>query len=221
MPLSPRLLFLSFLGLGLISGLFLGSLSQAIAAGPQEPEGQQNVLFVLVDDLSGEQPTLQGIWLAARGADSSEFNWMPIYPAPLQDAESEYAKPHLPVHVNGAQFIEVSALAPLRAEGAWWGEVFWVDRAALSALQNAAGGAPVAFTDAWSEPQAALFEQVQVLSTLCAHEFSAADKALLDQMLALMPQHVRSSVNPFELITSWDAWSSEGFNFSCTHPWAD
>jgi hypothetical protein len=219
MTISPRLLFLSFLGFGLVTGLFVGSLSHAIAAGP-ETSTQSNTLFVIVDDLASEHPALQGIWLAARGEDSSEVNWMPVYPAPLDETNNEFAKPHSAFYLPSNTFEDVNALPPLRSGNLWWDEIFWLDEAALSALQSASGAEATALNDTWLEPQSALFDQVQVLNALCTAG-QQGSRGLLDQLLALMPGHMRQTVNPFELITRWDQWSLSGFALSCIHPWAN
>lgn len=221
MTISPRLLFLSFLGLGLVTGLFLGTLGQALAAPSADPN-QQNTLFVLVDDLNSSNPILEGIWLAARQEGSDEWNWMPIYPAPLDEADSEYAKPHSAFYLPNSEMTDATALPPLRAQRVWWDEVFWLDEAALGLLQTIGGAEPIGMADTWLEPQAALFEQVQTLNKLCdTGQATASGAGALDQLLALMPNHFRLSINPFDLITRWDAWSQDGFSFSCTHPWAD
>jgi len=218
MVLSPRTLFLSFLGLGLVTGLFVGNLSEAIAA-PSAKNIQQNTLIVLVDDLGSQNPALEGIWLAARSAGNDTFNWEPVYPVPLTEADEEFAKPHSAFYLPNVNFADPSALPPLRSSGIWWNEVFWMDNAALGALQSITGQTSSSSTDAWAEPQAALYEQVQLLNGICQTKFSGSQG--LDQILALMPNHIRSSVSPFELITRWDGWSQVGFPLSCFHPWAD
>lgn len=220
MALSPRLLFLSFLGLGLVTGLFVGSLGRAIAA-PVAKSGQENALFVLVNDLSAEHPALEGIWLAARSRGDHTVNWVPIYPIPLTDAGEEFAQPHAAFYLPSSDFDEPSSLPPLRSQGAWWSEVFWLDEAALGVLQLLTGQTPQGNSDAWAEPQRALFEQVQILNALCENVPQIITGQGLDQFLALIPNHVRSSTSPFELITRWDSWAQEGFPLSCSHPWAD
>lgn len=220
MTLSPRLLFLSFIGLGLITGLFVGSLGKAIAA-PISKSTQQNTLFVLVDDLGAEHPALQGIWLAARSLDGDTINWVPIYPMPLTEANEEFAQPHAVFYLPDSDFDDPSALPPLRQQGAWWDEVFWLDKAALGVLESLIGQGQLTFSDPWVEPQSALFEQVQFLNGLCSATLAIGSDHALDQILALMPNHIRSSASPFELITRWDAWSQQGFTLGCRHPWAD
>ncbi len=217
MILSPRILFLSFLGLGLITGLFVGNLSEAIAA-PQAKNVQQNTLIVLVDNLGAGSPALEGIWLAARAEGNDTVNWEPIYPVPLTEADEEYAKPHSALYLPDANF-DPNALPPLRSQGIWWNDVFWVDKVALSKLQTISDENSSSLTDAWVEPQAALYEQVQLLNEICQGNLSSNQN--LDQILALMPNHIRSSVSPFELITRWDSWSRAGFPLGCSHPWAD
>ena len=218
MTLSKRTLFFCFLGLGLVTGLFVGNLSEAIAA-PFAKNIQQNTLIVLVDNLGAQNPTLEGLWLAARSEGNETFNWQPIYPVPLTEVDEEFAKPHSAFYLPDANFDDPGALPPLRSTGIWWNEVFWVDEAALGKLQAITGQTSSPFTDAWVEPQAALYEQVQLLNAICHTTFSGSQG--LDQILALMPNHIRSSVSPFELITRWDSWSQAGFPLSCIHPWAD
>lgn len=222
MTISPRWLFLSFLGIGLVSGLFLGTLGQALAAPTGDPN-QHNTLFVLVDDLNSEQPILEGIWLAARQVGSNEWNWMPIYPAPMDETESEFAKPHSAFYLPSNLTPDANTLPPLRAQRVWWDEVFWLDEAALGVIQSISGDETLAMTETWLEPQAALLTQVQILNKLCEGGQGAAAEGAgtLDQLLALVPSHFRLSISPFDLITRWDAWSQDGFSLSCTHPWAD
>ncbi|HLD94241.1 MAG TPA: hypothetical protein VI703_08600 [Anaerolineales bacterium] len=220
MTLSPRLLFLSFLAFGLVTGLFVGSLGEAIAA-PAAKNTQQNTLIVLVDDLGAENPVLEGIWLAVRSQGDSNINWVPIYPAPLADTSEEYTKPHMAFYLPHSDFDDPSFLPPLRAQGAWWDEVFWLDLAALSVLQSLATQPLQTISEPWVEPQRALYEQVQALNALCQSLPTIIGNQGLDQFLALIPGHVRSSTSPFELITRWDSWMQQGFPLSCTHPWAD
>lgn len=218
MLLSPRTLFLCFLGLGLVTGLFVGNLSEAIAA-PNAKNIQQNTLIVLVDNLTSESPALEGIWLAARAEGNDTINWEPIYPVRLTEADEEYGKPHSAFYLPGADFDDPNALPPLRSQGSWWNEVFWIDEAAIGALQTVNGQTPSAMSDAWVEPQAALYQQVQILTAICQTNFSGSQ--VLNQILALTTSHIRSSVSPFELITRWDAWSQDGFPLHCNHPWAE
>jgi hypothetical protein len=221
MTIAPRLLFLSFLGLGLVTGLFVGTLGQALAA-PVGVEGQHNTLFVLVDDFNTEHPILEGIWLAALPTGSSEWNWMPIYPTPLDDTNSPYAIPHSAFYLPSNGFGDANVLPPLHAQRVWWDDVIWLDDAALGLLVTLSGHESKLIGQTWQEPQRALLEQVRSLKKICNGGSAAAGSAgLLDQILALMPNHIRTSINPFDLITRWDSWSSDGFALGCTHPWAD
>jgi hypothetical protein len=219
----PRpLLFGGFLMIGLLSGLFVGNLNAAMAAPQSEAKNaQHNTLLVLVDDLGTEQPVLQGIWLAARVEGVAAISWMPIYPQPLTEEASEYAAAHEAIYMVSNSIEDVIFLRPLRAEGAWWDEVFLVDAAALNALQGLAGTVPASRADTWLEPQRALHEQVQSIQTLCAAFPGLGTAATLDNGLALMPGHLQSSLNPFDMITQWDAWAQDSFALTCTHPWAD
>ncbi len=222
MFLSPTRLFLGFLGIGLLSGFFLGNLSQAAAAERAESKSlQQNTLIVFVDDLTAEHQTVRGIWLAARVEGSGELSWMPIYPTPLEPHADEFSEAHTALILENFEFEDLSFLSPIHSQRVWWDEVLVADSIALVTLQNLAGLSPTATVETWLEPQRALHEQVQLLHSLCAAFPSAAKQATLDQALALMPAHIQSTQSPFELITRWDVWSQTGFGLSCTHPWAN
>ena len=72
----------------------------------------------------------------------------------------------------------------------------------------------------WAEPQRALFGQVQIINSLCQWIQTASSNDHLDQILALMPDHLRSSSSSFELITRWDAWAQGSVPLNCSRPWA-
>lgn len=219
-PAIPRrILFLGFLLLGAASGFFLGSLSHALAAPSSKGDlAQHNTLIVLVDNLEAESPNLEGVWLAARVADNTQINWMPIYPQPL-DEGSMYSLPHAAMSVTVGGLGDLALLNPIREQGIWFDEVIIFDEAALSAISSLAGAPISSPADAWMEPQGALQQQVELIQNLCAFPWSGSNA--LDQVLALMPDHLQSSLSPFDLIARWDSWSQSGFGLSCSHPWAN
>ena len=219
--LSRPLLFVSFLALGAVSGFFLGSFGKAMAAPIRKNEmAQHNLLVVLVDDLGTQPSVLKGIWLAAQSAGSAQINWMPIYPVPLLEGTSEYAHPHSQIFLASKDLQDLTFLPPIRNQGLWWDEAFLLDEAGLSAMATLAGNQPIALADTWLEPQRTLQEQVQLIQNLCQSATWSSSGAL-DQSLALLPDHMRSSLSSFEMIAHWDSWASAGFALSCTHPWAN
>ena len=221
-PLSRPLLFFSFLALGTVSGFFLGSFGKAMAAPIRKGEmAQHNVLVVMVDDLGAERPALIGIWLAAQSAESTQINWMPVYPVPLSVESGEHAQPHNQIFLTSGELQDLAFLPPIRNQGIWWDASFLLDETALSAMEAVAGSQPIALADTWLEPQRALQEQVQLIQNLCQSAPAWSSSSTLDQSLALLPGHMRSSLSSFEMIAHWDSWASAGFALSCTHPWAN
>jgi len=218
-PAIPRrVLFFGFLLLGAASGFFLGSLSHALAAPSSKgDQAQHNTLIVLVDNLEAESPSLEGIWLAAHVADVPQINWMPIYPQPLDDG-GVYSSPHAALSVTVSGLGDLALLNPIREQGIWFDEVFIFDAAALSAISSLSG-APISNLAAWAEPQGALQQQVQLIQSLCAFSWSGSNA--LDPVLALIPNHLQSSLSPFDLIARWDSWAQSGFGLGCSHPWAN
>ncbi|MGH2582704.1 MAG: hypothetical protein ACRDFQ_07395 [Anaerolineales bacterium] len=221
LPLPRHLLFLSFLVLGGISGFFAGSLGKASASiGSQRKSAQENSLIVYVDDLSSEQYTIKGIWLAASQEGSAGVSWMPVYPSPLS-AKSDFSNPHSPLILETVHIEDLKYLAPLRHQSIWWNNIILVDNAAISVLQTLSGKSPTIFAKPWDEPQRALQEQVEFIQMMCGNSNAWGNQIALDQLLALIPAHFNTSLNPFEVITRWDTWSQTGFALNCAHPWAD
>lgn len=219
-----RLLFLGFVLLGMASGFFIGSLGSALAAGTGAgapaskgvASSQQNSLVVLVDDLAAPQPALLGAWLAVRSGQ--QVSWMPLYPQPI-GSEAGYAQAGEAIRLASNELGALGGLGPVSQAGISFDEAYLLDPRAAAALTAAAGLPTDGLAATWEQPQAALQQQVQLIQALCGHSWGAVSE--LDALLGLMPDHLRASLTPFDLITGWDSWSAEGYGLSCEHPWAE
>ena len=217
--ISRRLLFFGFVLLGAASGFFIGSLSHALAAPNSKGDGvQHNTLIVLVDDLNAAQPSLEGVWLAAEVGGSDEISWMPIYPKPLNE-NSNYSQTHSAITLDSVDPANVGYMAPVREAGIWFDETFVIDGSGLAMISGLSGAQLTRLPNAWDEPQGALQQQISLLNSLCS--FNWSDGRALDQLLALIPSHLQTTLSLFDLIARWDQWSQVGFGMSCTHQWAE
>lgn len=215
--LTRRTLFLAFVGVGMLSGLLMGSLGSALAAevGSVKTPAKQNSLVVVVDALDSPQPVLLAAWRVEQ-TQTGALEWTPLYPAPLQN-ETVYAHPHADLHLEDTDSETLTMVEPIAKAATAFDEIFVLDQNAIHVITTLAGN-PLTLRPAAAEPQAALQEQVQLVQGLCA---AAWQPQQLDAWVALMPQHLQSSTSMFELITRWDAWAQAGFGLYCSHPWAD
>lgn len=220
-------LFSGFLLLGLSSGLFLGSLrvSVASASGPGQNH-QINYLFAVVSDEEGGVATLQALWLAATQPASGRVSWVPIYPQPLSDGEGgrspRYSQAHQAIRLSGG-VDGLIGLPLLRDLGVRWDEAFILDQAAADQAGGLLGAETRASDSVQSavEPQLALQQQVRFIQAFCGANAHLSAPGTLDTVLALYPDHFRSSLNLFEIIALWDQLAGRDFSLSCDHPWAE
>lgn len=214
---TRRTLFLAFVGVGVLSGLLAGSLGSALAAetGTAKTPAKQSSLVVVVDELAAGQPLLLAAWQVQR-TQTGSLEWSPLYPTALQSG-SAYAQPHAEFRLASTHSEAIAALEPVGAANITFDEIFVLDQTALQTLSSLTGS-PLTLLAPAAEPQAALQQQVQLVQSLCA---AAWQPEQLDVWVALMPDHLQSSVSVFELITRWDAWAQSSFGLQCSHPWAD
>ncbi|MCW5878426.1 MAG: hypothetical protein KIS80_06125 [Anaerolineales bacterium] len=213
--IGPRQTVLGGLAvLGLIGGLFVGRLSRVLAA-PEHPAESQ-VLIALVDDLRSAEPRLLGLWAVTKADTTLQLR--PIYPAPLTDRQNLYAQPHAAIRLSPQQLQGPQRLITLSGSD-HWETVHWLDLTAFATLNTLAGHAPALYSQTWEQPQRALRDQVAVLNHLCAAASVAITPESLDVLLGLMPKHLRSTLSPFELITTWDDWAQQNAGVHCSHSW--
>ena len=218
-------LFRAFLLLGLLTGIFLGSLtvSAAPSSTPIPSNGQQNFLFAVVEDAQENSPLLT-LWLAATTLDSGEIYWMPIYPQPLNESNAAFADAHDPIWVPSQDLGFWQGLGLLREQGMWWDEIIVMDSFALTSLTQLL---QIENFDkaisTWMEPQAALHQNVSLIQQVCAQSAQFNNPTALDQLLLLTaePAHLNSTLSSFEFISLWDKLASRQFDLSCNHPWAE
>ncbi len=214
---SRRTLFLAFVGVGMLSGLLMGSLGSALAAevASVKTPAKQSSVVVVVDALDSPQPVLLAAWHVQQ-THSGALEWTPLYPASLQN-ETMYAHPHADLRLAGTDSEAIATAEPIAKAAISFDELFVLDQNAVAAISTLAGNL-LTLRPAAAEPQAALQEQVQLVQGLCAAQWEAD---YLDAWVALMPGHLQSSTSMFELITRWDAWAQAGFGLHCSHPWAE
>jgi hypothetical protein len=63
-------------------------LGQLPCSGARCLQQQENVLVVLVDDLGSSDPTLEGVWLAARLISTHNVIWLPVFPT-VSDSQQD------------------------------------------------------------------------------------------------------------------------------------
>ncbi|HRN50446.1 MAG TPA: hypothetical protein PLC52_00570 [Anaerolineales bacterium] len=193
-------LFLAFIAMGLVCGLLIGSLGSALAASENaKTPATENTVVVLVNQLSAAEPQVQSVWAVQRSVPGA-YEWTPLYAAPLEQAE-------YPLVLASLSMDAIMQLVPVQQSGMQFSAYFVLDQVAAKSLLALMG----------TTPETGLLQQAQAIEQACALPWQAEH---LDVWVALMPEHLQSSVSVFELITRWDAWAQGGFTLQCTLAWA-
>lgn len=199
-------LFLAFVAMGVVCGLLMGSLGNALAASSLSASGPaaktpatDNTLVVLVDQLSAPA-RVYGVWAVQRSVTGS-MGWLPLYPAPLQDSAVQ-------LELSNLEMSALLSLAPVQQAGIEFSGYFVIDPLAVDALYAVTGLTPA---------ELGTLQQAQLIQHACAMPWQAEH---LETWVALIPQHLHSNWSVFELITRWDRWAQSGFTVQCNVNWA-
>ena len=212
-------LFKPFLLLGLLMGIFLGSLRVSASQSDEQPNHQENFLIALVENSEDETSPLLALWLAATSIESGEVSWMPIYPqVPEKDIEATFGAPD-PVLINPQDMQSFKNISLLREEAIWWDEVIVLDSLALTQIMELM---PTQDNNL-AISQKTLYEQVNMIRHICEESNQFDNPESLNQILAMMgqPARIKSTLTSFDIISYWDILSSKQFELTCSHPWAD
>jgi|GEM_PF-5616425 len=215
---------------GLLCGLLL-LLPSAASAGPHASAadtpipttGQRNFLLFNVDSLDVPQARLGGLWLVMQAPDSASFTFMPLYPtAGLPAHEPLWVEPGDPQALDN---LDLDLPGDL-----WWNESLWFDQIALIELLDQIGGLEVASTTlqpttaisslpaAWAQPTQALIGQTTLFESVCRQSARLAAPDNLDALLTLIPGHLLTSMDSYQLIAEWHKLAAEGFHLECKFP---
>ena len=192
--------------------------SQPRAAAAVLPQGQRNILIILVDNLSTGEARLEGLWLVGKLPSTPQLVFLPIYPA-TQDVDTDEWSAIFSLDGEGRP--SESFVENLRARNIRWDNYVAIDHTALAELIELSGridwdGKQLSGPDVVAkmplvqlEPQAALQAQAFVAQELCRNTgelLQNADPALLWGLLThrmrsdLELSSVQSASKDFSLI---------------------
>lgn len=149
-----RFTLLSLVGLLFLAALMLSAFSWAYRDRParllphkvdaiqntaylRRPDnGQKNLLLIIVDQLSANEPSLQGVWMLITAPTGRKVTFMPVYPTGTQAGKDlEHAFSQARDGVASGAFLQA-----LENQGLWWDNYLIVDRVTLAALVDLTGG---------------------------------------------------------------------------------
>lgn len=234
---ANQYLFLVFLALGFLATFLPGRISLAAELPPdtanalsEKSEPQRNILVIGVDRLDMPTARLESAWLVMHYPKTFEFTLIPLYPSLQADPSAPLAQPNQPININTSDLNALKSLEIVTAQDIWVSDVLVLDKVGLLEILNLLGGINVGniylrpdqaidtLSPPWLDPRRALLTQRLLLASICQHSTAFAGPARLERILALMPDHLATTLQPFELSTYWTWQANHGFNLTCEFP---
>jgi hypothetical protein len=173
--------------------------------------GQRNLVLLLVDQLSGQQPQLEGIWLLITLPQSSTLTLVPVYPGHIHKTQS-IQESFVMTEGNqpGPEFLDVLT------EQFLWDDFLVIDREGISSALNTLDRTGIEASTAF--PQLSLEEQTSLLQSMCEHLSRFENRNDFNIWFDQVSPHFSTKI-------SWDnfplnTWGTEGIEdkLGCEFP---
>jgi len=193
---------------------------------PTPATGQKNILLLGVNDFM-YAPALQSVWLIIYFPTSSHVNFLPIYPGPpgTPEAFNRQIFETFALTEDGNLSEAFSQMISTRT-GSWWHNVIIVDNITMVRGIDFFGEINLegvdmdglTMLDALPPVQenglAALKFQSNVVQSLCQKTWETRERDF-ESLLSLSPQHIRSNVNLYEVLSDFNAIIRRESPLSC------
>jgi WD40 repeat protein len=187
-----------------------------------EPQVNDTILFIGVDDLQSETPMLEGAWLATLGSKQNHIEndihiilvtLYPIIPEHVLTVEQAYlAQPHEAIPVDPNNLSALIEIKPIFNSDKNWAHVILVDNHAMNvmvSLINPNFPRPIptpssdTFIKPWTNPTGAYNQQFAILSTMCEEPESFALYNTIVDIVKLNKTHLETNLSDDGLIRLW------------------
>lgn len=203
---------------------------------------QRNILVIAVDEISGEHPRLEGVWLILYLPDLPHVTLMPIYPEVSTDGRTMIVRADdklagefdlTPDKVPSPAFFESVAEKKI-----WWNNYLLLEKSTLEKLVDSMGGlentnhnsgealaeysgsqAVDMLTSTQVDPLAGLLSQAQFVQRLCrisSQPLFSAGKFRFTY--ALLKEHIITDLRPEQIVADLEGMLQRGGGISCEFP---
>ncbi|MBN2548476.1 MAG: hypothetical protein JXB15_04935 [Anaerolineales bacterium] len=199
---------------------------------PTQPaNGQVNVLVILVDRLEVEKPALEGVWLGVFLPSMPRVTLLPVYPAALQDAESQDERLEKAFRLDAKGQPAAKFQAILQEKELWWNNFIILDRTTVSEFIDLAGGIEIdqlgnqngpeslaVLPHAWQAPERALVMQASLAAGLCRKKPAELVGANPVQTIDRLSRHMVFDFGIEEIVSAWYQLQAYNGAISCEFP---
>jgi len=195
---------------------------------------QRNILIIGVDRLNtqGSQynPRLESLWMAYFSQWNPLITFVPIYPLTSQEKPTRNGSPQDTFSLNldgtlGSEFVK-----QLEQDQVLWNSYVILDEISMIEIINMVGcpgkgdcqptGALILgdIPRPWEDNLTAAQGQTDLVKKLCIQASKLTANSRLGRILSLIPRHLRTDLDPTQLLEDWQEMSSTGNNFQCELP---
>jgi hypothetical protein len=194
------------------------SADEALRPAPElatAPNGQRNLLVLVVDDLKHKNPALRSAWLVLYLPPSPRLTLAPIYPAVLQNPQPEPdAALAAAFDISRAGVLSPNFVQALEDYDIWWSQYIVLDATSLALLIDLSGGVDLGSGTQTGEQALAslqdkagldqLASQADLVYALCYHT-SNAEKIPLDptHLLKTLGPRVKTDLSLVQMAGDW------------------
>lgn len=187
-----------------------------------EPQVNDTILFIGVDDLQAETPMLEGAWLATLGNKNDDpendiyiilVTLYPIIPEHVLSVEQAYlAQPHDAIPVDPNNLSALIEIKPIFNSDKNWAHVIFVDNHAMNVIVSLINPnsprpiptpSPDTFIKSWTNPTGAYNQHYAILTTLCEEPKSFALYNTVIDIVKLNNTHLQTNLSDDGLIRLW------------------
>jgi hypothetical protein len=179
------------------------------------PNGQRNLLVLVVDDLKHKNPSLRSAWLVLYLPPSPRLTLAPIYPAVLQNPQPEPdAALAAAFDISPAGVLSPNFVQALEEYDIWWSQYIVLDATSLALLIDLSGGIDLGSgTQTGAQALASLQDksgldqltsQADLVYALCYHT-PDAEKIPLDptHLLKTLGPRVKTDLSLVQMAGDW------------------
>ena len=209
--------------------------TMTIPALDSEPQVNDTILFIGVNDLQAETPLLEGAWLAtlcnkndhaANDIHIILITLYPIIPEHVLSIEQAYlAQPHEAIPVDPDNLSILTDIKPIFNSEESWSHVILVDNFAMNVIVSLINPntprpiptpSPDTFIKSWENPTGAYNQHFAILTTLCEEPKSFALYNTIVDIVKLNNTHLQTNLTDDGLIRLWQLVNySQGKTILC------
>lgn len=198
-----------------------------------QPNGQKTLLLVLISQLDNENPDLYGIWQLTYFPTEPYTTLLPIYPSYSKDFDNIDESIDRSFKLRTADdfpFLDNDFLNKLDQLNIWSSGYVLIDLNGLAEAIMLSDGVEYLSMDAidsntigqitqfLADPNSSLTYQTLLLQHLCGHFTKLDSFTDLNEMKALFPDHLSSSIHPDVLLKDWREFVKSKNGSFCIFP---